>query len=178
MRKSESYEILKYFSLADLFSIGNAFSGFLSIVFAIKKEYLLCCYFLFIAVFLDFLDGKIARYTGRKHSEFGVQIDSLADVVSFGIAPSVLGFFLLNIEETFKICILLFFIACGISRLARFNVIVKKTKHYIGMPITLNGIIFPLFFIISPTCFKDYGAIVYIVVGLLMISSFKLKKFL
>lgn len=161
--------LFKDITIADVFTLGNAISGFLSILFSIYRDYGLSIVFLLIAVGFDVLDGKIARlyYQGK----FGKDLDSLADIVSFGVAPAIFG--IMHVRTVFGIIASIFFVLSGILRLARFNVSENKTV-YQGMPITFNGLIVPLIYITKlPVVFYPF---VYLVSGVLMISSFKLKK--
>ena len=100
-------EILK---LADFFTIGNLIFGVLSIFYAILGLFTYAAIFLLIAVLFDFLDGKIARMSKKateQGKQFGKQLDSLADIVSFGVAPAVFGF-AAGLQEWWQIVILLF----------------------------------------------------------------------
>jgi CDP-diacylglycerol--serine O-phosphatidyltransferase len=94
----------------------------------------------------DFLDGFVARRQAR-HSPFGADLDSLADIVSFGVAPAALGF-ALGLRGLWDALILIYFVVCGISRLARFNVTASalagptgKVKYYEGTPIPTSIVI-------------------------------------
>jgi CDP-diacylglycerol--serine O-phosphatidyltransferase len=106
------------------------------------------CFFLLpLALILDYLDGYVARRSNR-HSPLGADLDSLADIVSFGVAPAALGF-ALGMRGGWDALILIYFVTCGISRLARFNVTAAaladatgKVKYYEGTPIpTSIGIV-------------------------------------
>jgi phosphatidylglycerophosphate synthase len=77
--------------LPSLFTMGNMFCGYLCVLYAIRGEFAIAAPFIGVAVVLDMLDGRIARMTGTA-TAFGVEFDSLADVISFGIAPAVLVF--------------------------------------------------------------------------------------
>src|SRR5204863_8643966 len=77
--------------LPSLFTLGNMFCGYACVVYAMRGEYETAAPFIGFAIVLDMLDGRIARLTGTA-SDFGLQFDSLADVVSFGIAPAILSF--------------------------------------------------------------------------------------
>ena len=89
---------------------------------------------------LDFADGRVARWR-HKSSPLGADLDSLADVISFGMAPAALGF-AVGLRGALDVAVLLYFVACGISRLARFNVTADaladesgKVKYFEGTPI-------------------------------------------
>lgn len=160
-------------TVADAVTLANAACGLLSIMFAATGKFKIAALLLVLAVFLDWADGKIARMKKQTH-ELGKELDSLSDIVSFGIAPAVFGFLQIQWHPVVTI-IIIFFALCGILRLARFN-ITKNDGFYEGVPITTNGIIFPLIFFAGvPIQFYVY---VYLFMGLLMISSFKIKKIL
>ena len=99
------------------------------------------------------------------------ELDSLADTISFGVAPAIFGFTL--IQTPLAIVSFTIFLFCGVLRLARYNIMDMKDS-YAGMPITLNGIIIPLIFITNVPF--DYYPYIYILLGILMISSLKFKK--
>src|SRR5438045_1944966 len=86
--------------LPSLMTLGNMFCGYACVVYAMRGEYETAAPFIGFAIVLDILDGRIARMTGTT-SDFGVQFDSLADIISFGVAPAILAF------------------ACGLSSLGR-----------------------------------------------------------
>lgn len=120
--------------LPTLFTVGNIFCGFYAIIAIIDGHYSYAAVALGIAVVLDGLDGRVARMANAT-SDFGLQMDSLADVVSFGIAPAVLlyswGFSDLGRFAQFSSFL---FLICGAMRLARFNV-QADLKHFAGLPI-------------------------------------------
>lgn len=115
----------------------NMFCGFYAIVAAIEGEFLASAYAVIIASIFDNLDGKIARVT-HSTSKFGVEFDSLADLVSFGVAPGLL-MFLWALQPLGRIGWLagFLFVVCGALRLARFNTQVGtvSSSHFIGLPI-------------------------------------------
>jgi CDP-diacylglycerol--serine O-phosphatidyltransferase len=94
------------------------------------------------ALLCDVLDGHVARLDSRRQSRLGADLDSLADVISFGVAPAVLGF-TLGLRGGWDMLILTYFVVCGVSRLARFNVTASaltdeatgKVKYFEGTPI-------------------------------------------
>ena len=130
------------FIIPSFFTVSNIFCGFTSVSAAIKGNYELAGLLIGIAMILDTLDGRIARMT-KTTSEFGLQLDSLADVITFGIAPAVLcyqwAFYRFEQEAVDRAgwlaCFL--FLVCAASRLARFNVQtsgVHDKRYFIGMP--------------------------------------------
>lgn len=129
--------------IPSLFTVSNIFCGFSSISFAIRGNYEIAGVLIGIAMILDTLDGRIARMTNTA-SEFGVQLDSLADVITFGVAPAVLCY-----QWAFSdyggphamqragwiVCFL--YLICAASRLARFNVqsaAPHDKRYFVGMP--------------------------------------------
>ena len=148
-----------------------------------------CC--LAFSGLCDMFDGKIARTKKNRTEEekcFGIQIDSLADIVCFGILPIVLGF-KLGMYHVYGIAILLFYGLAGLIRLAYFNVMEAKRqsetsenrKYYQGLPITSMSVILPLLFVASMILpgYKWFVVLLHITmlaVGLLFILDFKFRK--
>lgn len=121
--------------LPSLFTIANLFCGWACVVYAMRGELVTAAPFIGIAIVLDMLDGRIARMTGTA-SDFGVQLDSLADVISFGMAPAVLAFQwgLLPLGRLGWAVGFLFVTAAAL-RLARFNIQTHSDKRYfVGLP--------------------------------------------
>jgi CDP-diacylglycerol---serine O-phosphatidyltransferase len=143
----KSFSMIRTFVLADIVTLGNASCGtaaiFACLAFLDERRsgwLWLALSLLPVALVCDILDGSIARWR-RKHSPLGADLDSLADVVSFGVAPAVLGF-TLGLRGGWDAAILLYFVGCGISRLARYNATAAslsdetgKVKYYEGTPI-------------------------------------------
>lgn len=132
------------FLLPNLLTTGNLFFGFYSIGKSLKGDFELAAYGIMIATIFDILDGRVARLT-KGTSEFGVQYDSLCDLISFGLAPALLAY-QIGIYQLGKVgwilCFL--FLACGALRLARFNIhsYVKNfsTQDFIGLPIPMAAL--------------------------------------
>jgi CDP-diacylglycerol--serine O-phosphatidyltransferase len=141
------FSMLRSFALADVITLGNAACGTGAIFSCLRyvedkrAMYLWTALALLpLALVCDVLDGSVARWR-RKHSPLGADLDSLADVVSFGVAPAVLGF-ALGLRGTWDAIVLVYFVACGISRLARYNATHEamadargKVAYYEGTPI-------------------------------------------
>lgn len=122
--------------LPSLFTLGNLFCGYACVIYAMRGDFENAAPFVGIAIVLDMLDGRIARLTGTA-SEFGVQFDSMADVISFGMAPAILAFTwgLHDLGRPGWAAAFLFVTAAAL-RLARFNLqtaIVDK-RYFIGLP--------------------------------------------
>jgi CDP-diacylglycerol--serine O-phosphatidyltransferase len=123
--------------LPSLFTTGNLFLGFWAIVKTLDGDYAQAAPLIGFAVILDMLDGRIARLTGTQ-SAFGAELDSLADTVSFGVAPALLayGWALHSVPRAGWPAAFLFLV-CGVLRLARFNVQknVVDSRFFVGLPI-------------------------------------------
>jgi CDP-diacylglycerol--serine O-phosphatidyltransferase len=123
--------------LPSLFTMANMFCGYACIVFAMRGEFATAAPFVGVAIVLDMLDGRIARLTGAT-SDFGVEFDSLADVISFGVAPSILAFaWGLHPLGRLGWAAAFIFAAAAAVRLARFNIQVGAThdkRYFVGMP--------------------------------------------
>ncbi len=123
--------------LPNLFTTGNLFCGFWAIVSVFQEKFFYAAVAILLACVFDILDGKVARLSGAT-SKFGVQYDSLADLVSFGIAPAMLAFsWALRPYGKFGWLAAFVFVACGALRLARFNVQSSsgEVKYFKGLPI-------------------------------------------
>jgi len=166
----EEIRFHKLVKLPDLFTLLNISMGLAAILFAINGRHYLAILSLLLAVVFDFLDGKIARMIKRQ-GEFGKQLDSLADTISFGVAPAVFGFSL--IQTNFALVIFAIFLFAGVLRLARYN-IMEFSGSFAGMPITVNGIVIPLiYFAKLPVNLYPY---IYLFLALLMVSPVQFKK--
>ena len=123
--------------LPNLFTTASLFSGFLAILWAVGGRYEDCALAILFSAVMDALDGQVARLTGTA-SEFGVQFDSLSDLVAFGIAPACLVYYWqVDVFGNLGIGVSFLFAACGALRLARFNVTATTgaKKHFVGLPI-------------------------------------------
>lgn len=134
--------------MADCITMLNGFSGFYAIISCLRftltsqSHYLQrAMFFTFLGLFFDFFDGKVARLR-NKSSLIGQELDSLADLISFGVAPSSIAF-CMGMQTTVDCLMLVFMVLCGLGRLARFNVTVAniptdtagKSKYFEGFPI-------------------------------------------
>jgi CDP-diacylglycerol--serine O-phosphatidyltransferase len=146
-RHPKRFSMIREFHLADWFTLGNAVCGvgalFSSMTYletdAVRHLYYACALVLAALVF-DVLDGRIARWR-QKSSAMGRELDSLADVISFGVAPAIIAYGC-GMQGLYDRVVLAFFVACGVSRLARYNVTAEtlsegtgKVKHFEGTPI-------------------------------------------
>lgn len=123
--------------LPNLFTSASLFCGFLSITMAVEGRFQTAAVLIFASLILDGLDGTVARMTNST-SRFGVEYDSLADVVAFGVAPGFLAYsFALNQFGRLGLVAAFLYACCGALRLARFNVQVGHTdpRFFVGLPI-------------------------------------------
>jgi CDP-diacylglycerol---serine O-phosphatidyltransferase len=147
--------MLRSYTAADALTIGNASCGTISIFLCLDylatgSGRLLWIAFLLLplALLCDVLDGYVARLDTTRQSQLGADLDSLADVISFGVAPAVLGF-TLGMRGGWDMLVLTYFVVCGVSRLARFNVTASaladeatgKVKYFEGTPIPTSIVI-------------------------------------
>jgi len=193
--------MLRSYTAADALTIANATCGTICIFLcldylAADNRTLLWIAFLLLplALVFDLLDGYVARLNATRQSLLGADLDSLSDVISFGVAPAVLGF-TLGLRGGWDMLCLIYFVVCGVSRLARFNVTAAaladsdtgKVKYFEGTPIptsiiivALLGVAFRLGRIENSFWFGAYRigpavlhplALVYVVSGSAMISG-------
>jgi CDP-diacylglycerol---serine O-phosphatidyltransferase len=141
------FSMIRGFHLADFFTLANAACGVGSIFTSmgyvqsgVRGQFLWAAALLPVALIFDILDGRIARWR-QKHSPLGRELDSLADVISFGVGPAALAF-AAGMRTPLDRAVLIYFVACGVSRLARFNVTAveladggDKVKYFEGTPI-------------------------------------------
>lgn len=143
------FNLIRSFALADFITLANAAAGTASIFLCLnyvesdqEPLYLWGAFTLLpLAFAFDAADGAVARWR-RRSSPFGADLDSLADIVSFGVAPAVLAY-TLGMRGLWDALVLIYFVSCGIGRLARFNVTSEaladmstgKVKYFEGTPI-------------------------------------------
>jgi len=127
-------------SLPNIFTLGNLFLGVLAIIFTFNDKADVAAVLVIVAMLLDGLDGRVARALNVQ-SEFGKELDSLSDVISFGVAPAFIMYYVafLDINSYAAWVITAIFPICGAIRLARFNVIAGVPGYFIGLPIPAAG---------------------------------------
>ena len=132
-RQTRRYQRSVYL-LPSMFTVGTLFCGYACIVFAMGGEYATAAKFIGVATVLDVLDGRIARLAGAA-SKFGGEFDSLADVISFGVAPAVLVF-AWGLEGRLGLAVGFLYLTATALRLARFNVQSENPdkRYFVGMP--------------------------------------------
>ncbi|MFH1770557.1 MAG: CDP-diacylglycerol--serine O-phosphatidyltransferase [archaeon] len=156
--------------IPNIMTLLNLASGFLAIVFTLSQKFQTAAIFMFASFVLD-ADGFVARIF-KAESKIGFQLDSLADVVSFGVAPAVFVYSLF--QDITTLIIAACFVLAGAFRLARFNAFTSKVKGFVGMPITMNGLIFPVIYFFNAN--ETFTLIVMMVSIVLMLSNIHFKK--
>ena len=154
--------------LKDFLTLCNGASGINAVFLAIGGLFYASAFFIALAVVFDFFDGKIARSRG-KENDFGRELDSLNDVVSFAVAPVVLA---ASVNGDFLVLVAgVFYVLCGLMRLALFNM--QKIKGvYFGLPIPAAAIAAVASALVIPVALP----VALVVLGVLMVARFKIKK--
>lgn len=151
--RPKPFSMIREFHLADWFTLGNAICGtgalFATMSFLTRGDTVHVLYagmLVLAALVFDVLDGRIARWR-QKTSAMGRELDSLADVISFGVAPAVLGY-ACGMQGLYDRILLAYFVACGVSRLARYNVTAEafaqetgKVTYFEGTPIPTSTVL-------------------------------------
>ena len=152
-QRPRHFSMIREFHVADFFTLGNAACGAGAVFFAMvymqsgdMRAFFTSCALAPVAFLFDVLDGRIAR-ARHEHSALGRELDSLADVISFGMAPAALGL-AAGLDGGWDGVILAYFVCCGVSRLARFNVTAEKlsegsakVKYFEGTPIPTSVVL-------------------------------------
>jgi CDP-diacylglycerol--serine O-phosphatidyltransferase len=152
------FSMIREFHLADWFTLANAVCGtgaLFSVLTYLQttdvRHIYFACGMVFAALIFDVLDGRIARWR-QKSSGMGRELDSLADVISFGVAPAVIGYGC-GMQGLYDRIVLTSFVACGVSRLARYNVTAEalsedggKVKYFEGTPIPTSLLLVMMMF--------------------------------
>jgi CDP-diacylglycerol--serine O-phosphatidyltransferase len=157
-KPNKPFSMIREFHLADGFTLANAICGtgaLFSMLTYLQttdvRHVYFACGMVFAALVFDVLDGRIARWR-QKASGMGRELDSLADVISFGVAPAVIGYGC-GMQGLYDRIILTYFVACGVSRLARYNITAEamseetgKVKYFEGTPIPTSLVLVLLIF--------------------------------
>ena len=179
----------KIYLIPNLLTTGSVLCGFVSIIYSFESSLAIAANLLLAAFILDGLDGRVARIT-KTTSDFGAQYDSLADVVSFGVAPSVFLYqwflkdvnFLINSWLELGVIIASLYLVSVLLRLARFNTS-KSKDFFIGLPCPLGAILVSLCFIVTDKFgidlifHKELSVLASILISFLMISKFSYFSF-
>ncbi len=204
--QQRSRSMLRSYAPADVLTIGNAACGTIAIFLCLdymafdnQRRLWFAISLLPLALIFDILDGYVARLNPKRQSILGADLDSLADVISFGLGPAVLGY-TLGLRGGWDVVCLTFFVVCGVSRLARFNVTASqlttvetgKVSHFEGTPIPTSILIVALLAImlwtgrvqqdvwlgmlhIGPMRLHPF-VLIYVLSGTAMISTVRIPK--
>lgn len=198
--------MIRSYTWADLLTLANASCGTVSVFACLsylagdQSRWLWTAFVLpMFALVFDAVDGYVARLDARRQSRLGADLDSLADIVSFGVAPAVLGY-TLGLRGFWDALLLTYFVCCGISRLARFNVTAAaltdtgtgKVRYFEGLPIPTSVVLVMIMAVLfwmdltgpefAGGSFKIVGrdfhpfSLLFAVSGSLMISTIKVPK--
>lgn len=197
--------MIREFHLADWFTLANAFAGmgalFSVMTFLQTGEVMhiyYACALIPLAFVFDVLDGNIARWR-QQSSIMGRELDSLADIISFGVAPAAIAY-ACGMQGLYDRIVLVFFVACGVSRLARFNVTAEalsdggpKVKYFEGTPIPTSLVLVLLLWVAAGQgaigeqlwlgkvqiggFFLHPLVLIYAISGSLMVSRIRVPKF-
>jgi CDP-diacylglycerol--serine O-phosphatidyltransferase len=169
--------------LPSLFTTGNLFLGFWAIIKTLEGHYVEAAPLIGGAIVLDMLDGRIARLTGTA-SEFGGELDSLADVISFGVAPALLAYrWSFGALPRIGWLTAFFFLVCGTLRLARFNVQRHAdSRYFVGLPIPAAAGQLATIAFFAPEAVRERPHALALValtglLGLLMVSTVRYRSF-
>ncbi|MEN3005149.1 CDP-diacylglycerol--serine O-phosphatidyltransferase [Dehalobacterium formicoaceticum] len=158
-----------------LFTIANLIFGILAILNTLWEQYYDASIFIILAMIMDVLDGKVARKLDVS-SNFGKELDSLADVVSFGVAPAILVYTQsLEHYQWLGLAVIIWFAVAGALRLARFNVI-TTSGYYQGIPITVAGSFLAFLLLFAHMINPLVMLLITAILGFLMICTFRVPK--
>lgn len=175
--KSLRQRVLK--SIPNMFTLGNLYCGFLSISFAAAGSYKNAAILILIGMMLDSMDGRLARMLDAD-STLGKELDSLADIVTFGVAPSFLVYYTYFYQfDLWGIIVAGLFPLFGAYRLARFNITPSKVSmdYFVGVPITAAGGILAILTLFGDLILNIVTTVVFMSLAFLMVSRIKLPSF-
>lgn len=165
-------------ALPSCFTVGNLFLGIISIILAIQNSWQYAAFMVILGMLLDGLDGRVARML-NKESEFGKELDSLSDVISFGVAPAIIMFLCVFKDlgpEAWLVTAI--FPICGALRLARYNVHPGDPDFFSGLPITAAGGILATMALYKDSVTNPYFLMMgMLFLSFLMVSNIRYPKF-
>jgi len=162
--------------IPNIITLLNLGFGLTSLWFTMQGFYKEAAVSILLAMVLDGMDGRLARRL-KVTSDFGKELDSLCDLVSFGVAPALLSYGTVLYEIGYVgLFIAIIFSFCGAIRLARFNVLNIK-EYFVGVPITIAGPLLAIFTLLSNRLPMGFYPIASLVLSYLMISNIKVPKY-
>ncbi len=170
--------------IPNFFTASSIFSGFFSMTFAIEGDYSFSAWMILLALVFDGIDGRVARLTNTS-SKFGMEFDSLADIVSFGVAPAILLYaYIAHDYGRLGVVISGLYVMFGAIRLARFNVmsVTQEPSVFIGVPIPTAAVFLSILVLLFekyhfPSEMATLMMIVMMAVSLLMVSNIRYPSF-
>ncbi|MDI6811931.1 MAG: CDP-diacylglycerol--serine O-phosphatidyltransferase [Desulfitobacteriaceae bacterium] len=162
--------------IPSIFTLANLLFGFMALILTLDQKFNFAAGMILLSVLMDSMDGKVARRLSVS-SDFGKELDSLSDLVSFGVAPAILTYsaFLRGNIGNWGILIAAVFALCGAIRLARFNVLNIST-YFVGVPITFAGGFMALLVFFNPFIPWIFYPVCLALLAFLMVSSFRVPK--
>lgn len=166
--------------IPSIVTLANLFFGFLALIWVLESNYTLAAAMILLSVLMDSLDGKVARRLSVS-SDFGKELDSLSDLVSFGVAPAILTYqSILQPQQPEYIRYIglgfaAVFALCGAIRLARFNML-NITTYFVGVPITFAGGFMALLIFLRNMLPWFVYPVSMVILSFLMVSTFKVPK--
>lgn len=166
--------------IPSIFTLANLLFGFLALIWVIEGNFTLAAAMILLSVLMDSLDGKVARRLSVS-SDFGKELDSLSDLVSFGVAPAILTYqailqpLQLGYVRYVGLGIAVGFALCGAVRLARFNML-NITTYFVGVPITFAGGLMALLMFLRNMLPWYIYPVSMVILAVLMVSTFKVPK--
>lgn len=183
--------MLGFYNYTVLLTYLGAASGVMGVIFTLSRQSprlgIIC---LMLSGLCDMFDGTVARTRVRTDDEkrFGVQIDSLSDLICFGVLPACIGY-AVGLRRWFQMVIPVTYVLCALIRLAYFNVVEehrqdaesgKKREQYEGLPVTTSALMFPFIFVMTPYFGLKYLPISYgvtmVAAAVAFVTDFKVKK--
>lgn len=162
--------------IPSIFTLTNLLLGVVSLIYTLNEEWQMAAASILIGTVLDGMDGKLARRLDAA-SPFGKELDSLCDLVSFGVAPALLAYaYKLAAYPYLGLAVAIGFALCGAIRLARFNVL-NISDYFVGVPITAAGSIVAIMVLIAQRISPISFPVAMIILAYLMISKIKVPKY-
>ena len=185
MKKEKKKVLIGYYTKSVILTYLSVISAIIGMYIAlIENEPKYALLLLIISGLCDAFDGKVARTCKRTEQEkqFGVELDSLADLIAFITFPIII-FYSLGLHSIINVIIFILFALGGVIRLAYFNTIADQNapvKYYSGLPVTSTAIIFPVFYLLTilltTNTFNTIYTIVMLITSILFVLNFKIKK--
>jgi CDP-diacylglycerol--serine O-phosphatidyltransferase len=162
--------------IPSLFTLANLLMGILSLIFTMDGQFKRAAVMILLAMVLDAMDGRLARRLDAT-SNFGKELDSLADLVSFGVAPAILVY-AMGIKDLglAGLALSVTFALCGAIRLARFNTL-NISDYFVGVPITAAGSLVALLSLLHNELPRLVFPIIIVLLSYLMVSNIKVPKY-